>query len=139
MSPDALVHSPVCAAFAIVLAASGYAVAMVVCVVRERQVGAALTAMAKCGWSKKEFAGYLGITAARLSKWIGGESPLDVDRLWRLPERFQVEYDAARAALRGAVVLEPEAIRLVHGFSAMSHPQMVKMTTPGRVSKEGVA
>lgn len=132
MTPDALMHKPWVPLVGLGCAAGGYALAMFGCflmsVIRDGHVKSVLVAMERCGWSRKEFAAKLGITPARFSKFLSGESPLAVDRLWALPEMFQVQYDAARAALRGARVLEPEEIRLIHGFAAMDRPHMLRMT-----------
>ena len=122
----------------------GYALALLGCALASamqsdrmrEQVEHILSAMRACNWSKKEFAAHLGIGFPRFSKWVSGESPLDVNRLLALPESFQVAWDAARAQGRGAKVYEREEIEFFRGLSRV---HLVKMALTESAKREGAA
>jgi hypothetical protein len=86
--------------------------------------------IAALGWKESYFAALMKIAPSRASRQLAGVEPLNLWRLAELPDAFQVEYDRRRAAMRGAVVLEPPDLSLVRGFCAMDSREMQKMTTP---------
>jgi hypothetical protein len=81
------------------------------------------------GWKDAAFAEKIGLTPHQLSRQLAG-APLNLFRLADLPDVFHAEWDRQRAALRGAVVLEPDMLSLIRGAVARGEKSMASFTVP---------
>jgi hypothetical protein len=82
------------------------------------------------GWTHEYTASLMGLRREELDHQLAGRKPLNLWRLAELPDAFQAAYDARRAQLRGACVLEPPDLALIRGAAALGTRRMVKLTLP---------
>lgn len=82
------------------------------------------------GWQEKEFAAAMGISIQQASRQLAAREPLNVFRLADLPAQFHAAYDARRAQLRGAAVLEPQDLSLIRGACALGQKRMSRFLQP---------
>ena len=79
------------------------------------------------GWKYADVAAQLGIDEKRFCRQLAGIEPLNHWRLADLPEDFHREYDRQRAAVRGALVLEPDMLTLIRGALAIGRKRMASV------------
>jgi len=83
------------------------------------------------GWTEKELADKMGLCSREeLAQMLAGRKPLNLFRLADLPDTFHAAYDARRAGLRGAVVLEAPDLSLIRGACALGEKRMASFTDP---------
>lgn len=93
--------------------------------------------VAALGWKQSEMAERLGLTPSEWSRQLNGSEPFNHWRLAELPDVFQAEYDKQHAALRGAVVLEPDLLAIFRGLATQDKPMAVmSLPTPVHQQKE---
>jgi hypothetical protein len=82
------------------------------------------------GWTHEHTASLMGLRREELDHQLAGRKPLNLWRLAELPDDFQAAYDARRAQLRGACVLEPPDLALIRGAATLGRKTMARMTDP---------
>lgn len=85
-----------------------------------------------CTWNDKVFAARIGVSEYQLSRIFSGRDALNFHRLADLPEAFRAQWDAARAAARGARIYESEELAFFRGIGAALPPRRraLRMTAP---------
>jgi hypothetical protein len=84
-------------------------------------------AVASLGWKYEHVAALMGISEKQLCRQLAGVEPMNHWRIAELPPEFQQAFDERRAALRGAVVLDPQTLSLIRAAVALGRKNMAKL------------